>query len=1284
MSQIIVQFIEYWSNKSKLFLILLILFSSVLIYGTLQLRVDQSIYSILPKGKSFEGFNEILNSKNISNKVFFSIQVNEDLDENTLLNLTQEVNDSLSVSCNKYFSNIINIKENLELDIYEYYYSRLPILIDSNYYHFIEDKLETDSISSSINITYRNLLAPSGGFMKKFVLNDPLFVSSQFFKSIETDHSNEQMTVENGILFSKNKDYVYVYANLNNISSVDKEKLYFLLENYKENWNEQHVKYKLDYFGSFQIAVENSLQVKKDSFLTLIITIIAILMILFLYYRKISIPLFFVLPTVFGGLFALGIVGFISPVVSGLSLATGAILFGIILDYSFHFFTHLEHTKSIEDTVKEISSPLLTGGVTTILAFGILMFANSVILQDFGLFASLALSGALLFTLFILPIILTIFSFDFKPKKNKKNKSFSIPPLSKKLYPLALILILLVTIFMFKMSSMVEIDDDLGNLSYHKESLKAKEGKFVGINPDLQKKIYLFSKGSTNEQTFEINYNLIQELKELKKENKIDNFYSTGDFIVPLNIKIERIKKWKEFWNSNPNRVFDKIDSLGINLGFSQNAFSKFKNWTSDIITEDQLVDTALLRQLELNSLLNYNDKGELTILSTLVIKNENIKFVKSIIQNIEGVVVFDRKDMATSLVKLVEEDYNYLLYVSMFIVFLTLLLVYGRIELTLIAFIPMVISWIWILGFAALFDIKFNFINVVITTFIFGLGDDFSIFVTDGLIQKYKYKKNSLRSYKSAILLSATTTIIGTGVLYFAKHPAIHSIAILSVLGIVCIVFVSLIVQPILFNFFIQKRVETKKKPHTLFVFLYSNILLLVFVIGSLLSSLLSFSIIVLPLKKKHKKRIITYVLSKFCFVLIYMGFHFKTRFIGQENQDFSDPSIIIANHSSWLDILVMIMQSSKVVLVVKEWVYKSPIFGWVVRYTDYIYVNDGTEKNLEKAKRLVKEGYSIVVFPEGARSENGHLKRFHKGAFYLAQELKLDISPVIIHGAFDITPKNDFLIGKGQLTMKFLPRIKFNDLSWGENYKSRTKLISKFYKTEFYKTKNELENAKYFTSIIFNNYIYKGPLLEWYFKIKWKFEAENYDFYNKLIGDREKIIDVGCGYGYFSYFIHYKNKDRQVLGLDYDSEKIEIAKNAYNITENVTFESTDITIFDMPVMDVIFFNDVLHYLSENEQLDVLRKSVNALSENGLLVIRDGVTDLEDRHKITLKTEKYSTNIVGFNKKTREFNFFSIEFIKNFAFEHNLDFELKEQSKKTSNVLFILTKKKNERTRDI
>src|SRR5690606_14941553 len=167
--------------------------------------------------------------------------------------------------------------------------------------------------------------------------------------------------------------------------------------------------------------------------------------------------------------------------------------------------------------------------------------------------------------------------------------------------------------------------------------------------------------------------------------------------------------------------------------------------------------------------------------------------------------------------VSVVKDNFNFILLVTSLLVFFTLLLNYGRIELALITFLPMVISWVWILGICGLFDIRFNFINVLITTFIFGLGDDFCIFVSDGLLGKFKEGRNKLSSYRSAIILSTATTIIGTGALIFAKHPALYSIALLSMIGMVCIAFVSFTVQPVLFHFLALKRKEKGVAPLTL-----------------------------------------------------------------------------------------------------------------------------------------------------------------------------------------------------------------------------------------------------------------------------------------------------------------------------------------------------------------------------------------------------------------------------------------------------------------------------------
>ena len=125
-----------------------------------------------------------------------------------------------------------------------------------------------------------------------------------------------------------------------------------------------------------------------------------------------------------------------------------------------------------------------------------------------------------------------------------------------------------------------------------------------------------------------------------------------------------------------------------------------------------------------------------------------------------------------------------------------------------------MTISWLWTLGLMGMLGIKFNIFNMIISTFIFGLGIDYSIFITRGLTQEYKTGAKHIGSYKTSILLSAFTTIVGIGVLIFAEHPALESIATMSIIGIVSVVFVSFTIQPMMFRWLITSRREKGNVP--------------------------------------------------------------------------------------------------------------------------------------------------------------------------------------------------------------------------------------------------------------------------------------------------------------------------------------------------------------------------------------------------------------------------------------------------------------------------------------
>ena len=102
---------------------------------------------------------------------------------------------------------------------------------------------------------------------------------------------------------------------------------------------------------------------------------------------------------------------------------------------------------------------------------------------------------------------------------------------------------------------------------------------------------------------------------------------------------------------------------------------------------------------------------------------------------------------------------------------------------------------------------------------------------------------------------------------------------------------------------------------------------------------------------------------------------------------------------------------------------------FNW----PDFIRFQEGSRNGVEHLKAKVAQGYSLMAFPEGTRSTTNKIRRFHKGAFFLAEKLNLDIIPVLIHGNSEVLPKGSFVIRNGSITVKILDRISSEDhLFW------------------------------------------------------------------------------------------------------------------------------------------------------------------------------------------------------------------------------------------------------------
>jgi 1-acyl-sn-glycerol-3-phosphate acyltransferase len=138
----------------------------------------------------------------------------------------------------------------------------------------------------------------------------------------------------------------------------------------------------------------------------------------------------------------------------------------------------------------------------------------------------------------------------------------------------------------------------------------------------------------------------------------------------------------------------------------------------------------------------------------------------------------------------------------------------------------------------------------------------------------------------------------------------------------------------------------------------------------------------------------------------------------------------VIVANHQSMADILVLFNTFLHFKWVAKQSTFSVPLLGWNMRLNGYIPIQRGDSQSREKCIDLCKEwlqkGSSVLFFPEGTRSKDGNLLPFKPGAFKLALETGTDILPLVIKGSTHAIPKHSILLHrKSRMKVELLPPI-------------------------------------------------------------------------------------------------------------------------------------------------------------------------------------------------------------------------------------------------------------------
>ncbi|MDR0864656.1 MAG: 1-acyl-sn-glycerol-3-phosphate acyltransferase, partial [Candidatus Symbiothrix sp.] len=867
---------------------------------------------------------------------------------------------------------------------------------------------------------------------------------------------------------------------------------------------------------------------------------------------------------------------------------------GIAINYPLHFIDHLRHQKNRKQALKEIIPPLLIGNITTVGAFLSLVFIDSSAMRDLGLFGSLLLVGTILFVLVFLPHLIETRRGDpcgcpIKATTRVAPTFGRLATFSPERKQWIMWTVLGLTLVFLYLSRFTTFEADMNKINYMTEQQREDMNDML---QSLEKKeleiVYFISEGKTMDDALSVQEQHVPLLDSLRKTGMIESISGIGAFLSSHGEQQKRIDRWNEFWKSRRETLLLQIEQESAKLGFKQGSFEDFSQLLyTDFTLQTENYFSPISSLLTDNYLIKGEDKNR--IISLLYCEKENIETLEDALRRGAPVCApidpsatffFDARSIGERMVDSLSGDFNYLLYICGFIVFIFLTFSFGRLELSLLAFLPLTVSWVWILGIMQLGNMQFNIVNIILATFIFGQGDDYTIFITEGLMYEYTYRRKMLASYKNSIILSALIMFIGIGTLIFAKHPAVRSLAEVTIIGMFSVVLMAYIIPPFIFRWLTTDKQGFREVPVTIKRLAASLLAFAVFLAGSFFIT--TTGIFLFGFGKKNERKRLRYH-SILCWVANFVIRHIpgvKFKYENLSGERFDKPAVIICNHQAHLDLMCLMMLTPKLIILTNDWVWNNPFYGRLIKQADFYPVSNGIEQSLEKLSERVQNGYSIVVFPEGTRSEDCSILRFHRGAFYLAEKLHLDILPIFIHGVGHVLPKKDFMLRDGAITVQVHPRITPDDSRFATDYTIRTKQVRHYYRDTFAAISQQLETAAYFKSFVLHNYLYKGADVErgareefknlrdfrdlrdsWdspFSPLSPKSPSKSLTSIDGYKGEGPVLIENN-GYGVYSFLFALVHKDIEVIATEQDEDKVAIARACAGIPKNLTIKTNN-----------------------------------------------------------------------------------------------------------------------------
>ena len=608
--------------------------------------------------------------------------------------------------------------------------------------------------------------------------------------------------------------------------------------------------------GSIVLGRDEYKAFTSDSWTVSILALIGIFILFVISFRMWVSPLLAILTVIMGVTWAMGFSSFLVEYLSMMTAMMSVILIGLGIDFSVHIISGYTEKRnqgldvqiSMQETLLRFGPGIMTGGITTGLAFLTLMISETVGMQEMGLMAGVGIIFTMLATIIILPTMLVI------RERLLKNFNKSLPPKDVS-YPflgriaeftakyrwIMGIFFLLITGFLFNRGVNMSVDYNYLNMEpVGLESIKLQEELIEAF--DLSSDFVMFTTDNLDDAReltrqaremetagwvesisdylpdsdgLEEQYRFLQDLRRNLENREIRKQMSSHDMNM-YRKEMERLEAniielqdlaflggQDKVYNKAVKLVGEAGDSLArgnitqfinaldtgltkIELTYFQQQFSKaFKSTIIEMANTEPLTLDNLPSEIK-NRFTGKS--GDIFIINVYPEKNiwEDSRFLYRFTD--EATELSEKATglppIFVELMDIMSKDGKKATYLAIIAVFLVLLLDFRSLKYALVGMVPLIFGAIWMTGLMEISGLKFTMMNILAVPLIIGIGIDDGVHI----LHRWKIEKNLDIVYRStgkAILLTSLTTMLGFGSLWFATYRGLGSMGIALFIGV-------------------------------------------------------------------------------------------------------------------------------------------------------------------------------------------------------------------------------------------------------------------------------------------------------------------------------------------------------------------------------------------------------------------------------------------------------------------------------------------------------------------